>query len=131
MKKFICQSVVVLIFAITSVSCSVQKEIKQKNALIGTWQFCTPNGEVISNRYGKDNHVTYKMISDKKFTVIDLQTEQRKVLNSFVGSYTVEKDMFTEFVQFASIGYKRHIAKKHSYNFSIKGDLLTIEGIDN
>lgn len=130
MRKIIYQSSVVLMILLTSVSCGVLKN-NTGSALIGTWQMCDSNGVVEENLYGKIDHIRYKIISTDKFTLIDLLSKNKQVLNSFVGSYTVDKDIFTENILFTNSNFNSLLGNTYSYNYKIENDLLFIAGINN
>ncbi|SHG56145.1 protein of unknown function [Salegentibacter echinorum] len=131
MKKIIKQSVFAITVMMTIISCGVQKVNSPKDDLIGTWQMCNAAGEVEENLYGNKNQIRYKIISSDKFTLIDLNSKHKQVLNSFVGSYTIDKDVYTEHILYTNSNFNTLLGDTFSYKYKIEDDLLTIEGIGN
>lgn len=131
MKKYFYQISIVFLLVLTIISCGTQKGNTVKNALIGTWQICNSEGVVEQNLYGNKDQIRYKIISSDKFTLIDLNSRYNKVLNSFVGSYTVDKNIYKEHILFTNSNFNNLLGDTYSYKYKIKDDLLTIEGIGN
>jgi len=131
MKKIIIQCVFAITLMTTIISCGVQKVNIQNNDLIGTWQICNSDGVVEENLYGNKNQIRYKVISSDKFTLIDLNSKYKKVLNSFVGSYTVNKNVYTEHILYTNSNFNNLLGDTYSYTYKIENDVLTIDGIGN
>ncbi len=131
MKKYFYQTSIGVLFVLTTISCGIQKSSTAKNALIGTWQICNSDGVVEQNLYGNKDQIRYKIISTDKFTLIDLNSRYNKVLNSFVGSYTIDKNIYKEHILFTNSNFNNLLKDTYSYKYKVKDDLLTIEGIGN
>ena len=124
MKKVIYQSFVILMLVITSVSCGVQKQNNPNNNLMGTWQICDSNGVVDENLYGIKNETSYKIFSSERFSVFSIHLFDRRVIKSFLGSYSVDSQTITESVEYRSNGYPNISNQKYTYKYKIENDLL-------
>ena len=133
--KYILKSASIIGIVLMIVSCSSSKTTKTNtnfnNVLIGTWQICNSEGVVDNNLYGRTDETSYKIFSSEKFSVFSLHLVNRKVIKSFLGSYTADSKTITEYVEYRSNGYPRISNQKYTYNYKIENGLLFIEGIDN
>jgi len=128
MKKLSFKVFMVLAILATTISCSVERQaINSKRNLIGTWQQCNNADSLVrTDRYGEKGMISQKIISSDSFALTDIQTNEKNVLGTIIGSYTVDKDTYTEFCQYTDFRYRNHFGEKNSFNFKIKKDLMFI-----
>lgn len=132
--KFLFQIVTVVAVLILT-GCSSSKSINENRDytqdFIGTWQIASSDGKIDTNLYGKSNETSLKIFSNKDFSVHSIHLVNRKVLKSFVGTYTVDKESITEYIEYKSDGYPRISSQIYRYKYRIENGLLYITGIDN
>lgn len=114
-----------------SSSKSVTKNMDYTQNFIGTWQIATSDGELDTNLYGRQNETSLKIFSSKDFSVNSIHLINRKVLKSFVGTYTVDNETITEYIEYKSDGYPLISSQIYRYKYRIENDLLYIQGMDN
>lgn len=132
-KKLKILSVPVILVCIVlftmSYNANAQSRIQKK--LIGTWQLCNPDSIVAKNVYNKRDIAKYKIITKETFMLSDFTPDRKIVFNSFWGTYTVEKGVYTEFIQYTTPGYRNLFGEMNSFEVEIKKDFMFIKGINN
>ena len=133
MKKLKILSVPVILVCIVlftvSYNANAQRRIQKK--LIGTWQVCNPDSTVAKDLYDAGDIARYKIITKETFMVSDFAPERKVVLNSFWGTYTVEKGVYTEFIQYTTPGFSNVFGVMNSFKVEIKKDFMFIKGTNN
>lgn len=133
MKKLSFKVFLVLAMLVTTISCSVERQAMNSNRnLIGTWQLCNKTDSLIqTDRYGDKGMISQKIISSDSFTLADIQKNEKNVLGTIIGPYTVNKNIYTEFCQYTDFRYRNHFGEKNSFKYKIENDLMFIKGINN
>ena len=111
----------------TAIGCSTSRvpTAKQnpalRDSLTGTWQMCNLKDSLVETNYtGRDGLVRYKIITPETFMVIDIQKDHKALYGAFIGTYTVDKDVVTEFLQYAGNGYQKYLGEKNSFRIKIE-----------
>ena len=124
--------------AATAIGCSTSRVLttKQnstlKDSLTGTWQMCNLKDSLVETNYsGRNGLVRYKIITPETFMVIDIQKDHKALYGAFIGTYTVDKNVYTEYLKYAGNGYQKYLGEKNSFTIKIKKGLLFIKAINN
>ncbi len=107
------------------------KKVRQKD-LIGTWQLCSNKDSLPETNYnGKEGQVRYKLITPKSFMVVDVMVGSKEMYAAFMGNYTIEKSIYTEYLELAGQGYGHYLGAKNIFDVYIKDGLLFVRGANN
>lgn len=133
MKKLTILSLPVILLAIIFFATSLDVSAKKvrKKDLIGTWQICNPDSTAATDVGQVDGVIRYKLITSESFMVTNINTSDKRILNSFWGSYTLEKNIYTEFIQYTDPSWRNIFGEKNSFEIYIKDNLLFIKGTNN
>jgi len=112
-------------FAGTSFICAQKTE---NNKLVGTWVMCNSHGEPI---YSKNNTAEFKVITLQTFTVLVLNKENKTVFAELMGTYTLNKNVYTETITNAHPSMVDYPGTVNVFEVSFKDDLLIIQGQNN
>jgi len=122
----------------TAIGCSTSRVLtaKQnptlKDSLTGTWQMCNVKDSLVETNYnGQNGLVRYITITPETFMVVDIQKDHKALYGAFIGSYTVYKDVVTEFLQYAGNGYQKYLGEKNSFRIRIENGLMFKKAINN
>lgn len=117
----------ILILTINSDANARNKKIHKKD-LIGTWQCCGLD----SIPENIDGNVSYKQISTNTITMSTINLSENLIVSSFCASYTLEKNILTEFIEYTDNGHwHKFLGKKNAFKIRIEGDLMFKEGVNN
>lgn len=105
---------------------SAQKNLDNK--LVGTWTLCNSHGETM---YSKSNMAEFKVITPETFTVLILNKEKKAVFAELMGTYTLDKNVYTETITHAFQGMADFPGTVNIFQVKFKDDLLIIEGQNN
>jgi len=127
MKKVLILSLtLILIFG-----CSLSALGSLKSKIVGTWQLCDKQTQQVDTTYNDFNQMRYKLITPTNFMVIEVKYYDKVLYGGFFGTYTLEKDVYTEFIDLTGTGYGIYQGKGNRFKIKIKGDYLYIDGINN
>ncbi len=132
-KSHILLPVTITVFLFFAISLNLNadnKEVQEKD-LTGTWQLCNPDSTVATNVGNQEGVIRYKIITSESFMVSDIKMAENALLGSFWGSYTLEKNNYSESIKFATPNWKGLVDTKNSFKLETKNDLLFIKGVDN
>jgi hypothetical protein len=111
--------------------CSMPAISGLKSKIVGTWQLCNKFTQQVDTSYGETSQMRYKMITPTNFMVLEVKYDLKVLYGAFLGSYTLEKDVYTEFIDYAGSGYGLYLGQGNRFKIKIKGDLMFIKGINN
>ncbi len=133
MKKLTILSLPVIFSAILIFATSLDAHARKirKKDLIGTWQICNPDSTVATNVQNYDGLIRYKVITSRSFMVSSINTNDKEILDSFWGSYTLKNNVYTESVEFVHPSWGNIFGMRNSFEIYIKDNLLFIKGINN
>lgn len=132
MKKSLAITISVALLAIAMLTISASSSEKtQKNiaSIQGTW-------ELVSYKYGssvsgfmdvRDNIRRLKVINETHFIWVHYDTISGKISSSAGGSYTMNGDAYSEFLEFG-LAMDPYIKQSHNYTVKIEGDLQFLSG---
>ena len=110
---------------------SFTKSDETKNSLIGTWQICGSDSQVEKNLGGKEGNTRYKIIGETTFVVADVSLSDNTFTGDFLGTYTIDKNIYTEHIKLTYPGYKNYKDQVYTFQFELKNDLLIVIGTNN
>lgn len=125
-KVFVLSLALVLMFC-----CSLPASSGLKSKIVGTWQLCNKQTLQVDTTYGDVGQMRYKMITPTNFMVIEVKYDQKLLYGGFLGAYTLEKDVYTEFIDYTGSGYGLYLGQGNRFKIKIKGDLMYVHGINN
>jgi hypothetical protein len=134
-RSFLSLSVIIIFLFTFFTSCKII-DVKEKNInpedLIGTWQLCHPDGTLWTNVFKEEGMVRYKSITPNSFSVTHINLIDKKVVGSFLGSCTLENNIYTENIKYKDTYWENIPLFKGEthYKIYIKDDLLYIEKIN-
>lgn len=127
MKKVLALSLtLILIFG-----CSLSALGSLKSKIVGTWQLCDKQTQQVDTTYNDFNQMRYKLITPTNFMVTEVKYYDKVLYGGFLGTYTLEKDVYTEFIDLTGAGYKIYQGQGNRFKIKIKGDLMYIKGLNN
>ncbi|MFD2144498.1 helix-turn-helix domain-containing protein [Mucilaginibacter antarcticus] len=120
-------SVFILVF---SACLGSKKALTEQNALVGTWQMMN-NGKLDTLIGGKPGQIRYKVLTQERFVVTDIEYNKKLMHAALTGSYTVDpvNKTYSELVENAGNGYGQYMnGKIGTYNYKITDSLWYIKG---
>ena len=127
MKKVLALSLtLILIFG-----CSLSASGSLKSKIVGTWQLCDKQTLQVDTTYNDFNQMRYKLITPTNFMVIEVKYYDKVLYGGFFGTYTLEKDVYTEFIDLTAVGYRLYQGQGNRFKIKIKGNLMYIKGLNN
>lgn len=104
---------------------------KLEQQIIGTWALCNiADSLIITNYDNREGQKRLKMITPESFIVVDYIDKPNEMFNAFMGSYLINNNNYTEFIQHTGTGYKRYLGEKNRFVLKIEGDYMYITEID-
>ncbi len=133
MKKLKILSIPVILVCIVlltvSYNANAQRRIQKK--LIGTWQVCNPDSTLATKLYDSEDMSRFKVITNETFMVMDFTNARKQIHGTFWGTYTVEKGVYTEFIQYTNPNFSNVFGIMNSFKVEIKNDFMFIKGTNN
>jgi transcriptional regulator with XRE-family HTH domain len=125
MKKLLILSTIAIcmVFLFTGMTSAQSTDT---NKLIGTWQLCDANGNMTTTGSAR-----MKIISSESFVVTEVDQNNKFYNGYFLGTYTFEKDVYTETINYTSSAMYQYKGVKNSFKVEFKGDLMYVKGIGN
>jgi len=107
------------------------KRVRQKD-LLGTWQLCSNEDSLPDTNYnGREGQVRYKLITPESFMVVDVVVNSKEMYAAFMGDYTIEKSIYTEYLKLSGRNYKQYLGEKNILDVYFKDGLLFVRGANN
>lgn len=125
MKKVLALSLVLILV------CSLSATAGLKSKIVGTWQVCDKQTMQVDTNCYDLNQIRYKLITPTDFMVVDIKYYNKVLYGAFTGKYTLVKDVYTEFLDFAGSGYGGYLGQENRFKITIKGDYMFIMGLNN
>lgn len=111
---------------------SFSKRASLKEKIVGTWQMCNVKDSIVIDNYGgREGQKRYKLITPESFLVADFIDNSKQMFGAFMGEYTIEANIYTEFIQNTGSGYQKYLAQMNSFELKIDGDYMTLKGVNN
>jgi len=133
MKKLKILSIPAILFIVVllavSYNANAQRRLQKK--IIGTWQICNADSVVENRLYNVNDKSRYKVITNNTFTLMDFSDGKKQVNGSTWGTCTLEKGVYTEFIQYTSPDFRSLLGRTYSYKIKIKDDLMFMDGINH
>lgn len=112
-------------------SCALTATSGLKSKMVGTWQLLNKNTMQVDTLFDGNNQVRYKLITPTNFMVTEVKNDMKVLYGAFFGTYTLEKDVYTEYLNSTGMGYGFYLGQVNRFKVRIKGDLMYIQGIGN
>ena len=81
--------------------------------------------------FGIPNVEKIKILSKGKFSCIEISRQSQLVASNFVGTYTYEDGIYTEYIECATAGYSFLSGTTHKYTIEVGGGFMTMKGVDS
>jgi len=127
MKKVLALSLTLILIFV----CSLSALAGLKSKIVGTWQLCDKQSMQVDTTYNDFNQMRYKLITPTNFMVTEVKYYDKVLYGGFFGTYTLEKDVYTEFIDLTGVGYNQYQGQGNRFKIKIKGDFLYIMGLNN
>lgn len=113
-------------------SCKVfNKHAPLNEQIVGTWQLCNSKDSTAITNFGKDGQQRYKYITPESFMVVDFIDKSNQMYGAFMGTYSIQSNIYTENILNTGSGYQRLLNEKNSFSLTIDGEYMSIKGINN
>lgn len=127
MKKVLVLSLsLVLMFC-----CTLPATSGLKSKIVGTWQLLNKQTLQADTAFDTPSQMRYKLITATNFMVTDVKNDPKVLYGAFFGSYTLEKGVYTEYLNYTGMGYGFYLGQVNRFKIQIKGNLMYIQGIGN
>lgn len=124
--------VIVTFITLLTIGATNEKKVKssrKSNQITGTWELKLYKYGSGSDGFTEASPGTcrIKLINDTHFTWVTFDRNTRKVLSSAGGTYTLDKDNYTESIDYG-LGMDSYLGNKPVYNIKVEGDNLFLSG---
>ncbi len=100
--------------------------------IVGTWQLCNMKDSLVITNYNNgEGQNRYKFITPESFSVVDFSGNTKILKGAFMGSYSIDGNIYREVIQYTGTGYQRYLNENNSFSLNISGNYMTIVGINN
>ncbi len=107
---------------------SVSAQNITKKGLVGIWQLCDAEGNVLTSGQFSE----HKVITPTQFMVVAVDEAKDNIVIIYSGSYTLKRDWYEETIEKCTPGLEKDLKKTNSFKIeTLNSDLIHIIGQNN